>query len=411
MDVTLPTKKHSDFFLSEATGTAFIGGFGSGKSYTLITRMLATVIEYPTIVALYVAPTYSLIRDVLYPLVEEILDGTGIKYRINKAESTITVGKGRILCRSGDNPGRLIGLTAGDCFVDELDTIDPVKAEDIWNKCLGRMRAKFPDGKKNQIYTATTPEGYRFCYKKFKKNPPKDYMMVRCSTYDNPHLPDGFIDGMKASYPPQLFEAYCHGKFVNLTSGSVYSHFDREKNHTDRTIAKGDVLLCSMDFNVLGSCVAVYVQEGDTLYLVEEFSAADTRHMVEVIKEKYGKHRIKCFPDATGSKTTTNANQSDIALLKQAGFMVRARAANPRIIDRVNASNLLFYNNRMFVNTNQCPETTDAFEQQVWDEKTGLPEKQHGPATVDDHIDAATYCPAYLYPIKRRNQTRSELPF
>lgn len=408
--VSLPTKKHSDFFLSKNLATAFVTGMGGGKSYTLITRMIATKLQYPSIDLLYIAPTYSLIRDVLFPLIDEILGGTGVQYNINKADSDILFpNSGRIMCRSGDNPGRLIGMTVGDVFIDELDTMEPRKAEDIWNKCLGRMRAIFPDGKINQAWVATTPEGHRFVYKKFKKKPPEGYAIVQGSSHDNPYLPPGFIDAMRASYPPQLFEAYCNGKFCNLTSGAVYSYFDRYKHHTDRVIEKNDILLCSCDFNVMGSCVAVYVREKDKLYLVEEFAANDTRHMVEILNEKYPKHRIKMFPDSTAKRMTTNSNISDISMLKQAGFQINAKSVNPRILDRVNATNILFYNERIFINTKQCPEITEAFEQQVYDEKTGLPEKQHGPATVDDWIDGATYCPAFLFPIKKVNTTRREL--
>jgi hypothetical protein len=63
--------------------------------------------------------------------------------------------------------------------------------------------------------------------------------VVHASTYENEaNLPDDYIPSLRASYPPQLIEAYIRGQFVNLTSGSVYPNFDRKLNHTAETIRK-----------------------------------------------------------------------------------------------------------------------------------------------------------------------------
>jgi hypothetical protein len=46
-------------------------------------------------------------------------------------------------------------------------------------------------------------------------------------------LPTDYIDSLRASYPPQLIEAYLEGRFVNLNSGCV-PEFSRKLNHADR---------------------------------------------------------------------------------------------------------------------------------------------------------------------------------
>lgn len=64
------------------------------------------------------------------------------------------------------------------------------KAEQGWNKIVARMRYNV-DGLKNRIDVTTTPEGFKFVYKRFHKQPQertalgKQYGMVQASTFDN----------------------------------------------------------------------------------------------------------------------------------------------------------------------------------------------------------------------------------
>ena len=85
LDVEL-TDPQAEFFQSSAKSTAVISGFGAGKTQTLMTRLIATAIEYPKGDFLYVAPTVPLIRDILYPKLHEFLPKVGIDFTINKSE-------------------------------------------------------------------------------------------------------------------------------------------------------------------------------------------------------------------------------------------------------------------------------------------------------------------------------------
>jgi hypothetical protein len=110
------------------------------------------------------------------------------------------------------------------------------------------------------------------------------------------------------------------------------------------------------------------------------------------------------YPDASGgARKTVNAAISDIVLMKQAGFTVRANASNPAIKDRVAAANLMFERGAYMVNPDTCREYTAALEQLAYD-KNGLPDKSSG---YDHVVDAATYFVAYQFPIQRRVVTSS----
>jgi hypothetical protein len=125
----------------------------------------------------------------------------------------------------------------------------------------------------------------------------------------------------------------------------------------------------------------------------------DTPAMIETIKERFPAHSITVYPDATGkSRKTVNASESDIALLRKAGFRIRAYNKNPAVKDRITAMNSAFEKGRYFVNTDACPEYTRCLEQLVYD-KNGQPDKE---SDMDHITDAGGYFIAYEYPIVKR---------
>lgn len=249
---------------------AFVAGFGSGKSEVLHMLAITTISLFPWAnVAIY-SPTYDLIKLNNLPRVQEELTKAGIKHKLNKQDFIITTEFGNnIIFRSMDNPSRIIAYEVFYSFIDELDTMPAARAEEAWNKIISRNRQQPPHGASipkgtiveltetaqtsksgkhhalqedtffdpctfsliNKVGVFTTPEGYKFTYRKWKKEDNAGYRLIRASTYSNPHLPASYIENLKASYPPQLIEAYLEGEFVNLTGGRVYHAFSRDDNH------------------------------------------------------------------------------------------------------------------------------------------------------------------------------------
>ncbi len=401
-EITL-TVPQSEFFSSDARYTAAVAGFGSGKTQVAVTRLMATKLEYPTIDLAYLAPTYSLVRDIFYPYMSELLSYLEIPYLINKSEHNIYLqGYGKVICRTMDNPDMLVGWDAGDAFLDEFDILKTDKAHQVMRKLSARLRQQFPDGKKNQRYVTTTPEGFKATYELFRKNPLPDSSLTQMSTYSNAaNLPDDYIQGLIDLYPKQLIEAYLNGEFVNLQAGSVYYSFDRQKMHVDTEPKKFESLLWGMDFNVMDMCASCWVRRGKHLHAVDEFMGLrDTPDMIEAIKEEYPKNPIIVFPDASGSGTSSKScSISDIKLLRDAGFKVKANNKNPLIKNRVAAVNKLFEDEKGFINTERCPELTMSIEQQAYDKKTGQPEKD---GNLDNRNDGAGYLIHYLHPINHK---------
>jgi len=400
---------------------AFVGGFGSGKTYVGCVDTLTFFGENPSTIRQkniqgYFGPSYPSIRDIFYPTIDECAYNMGMTCDIKEVNKEVHVYSGRkyygtVKCRSMDKPSSIIGFKISRGIVDELDVLDAKKAEQAWNKIVARLRLSIP-GVENSIGVTTTPEGYKLVYKKFADNPSPSYSMVQASTYENAaYLPEDYISSLIETYPDNLIEAYLRGQFVNLTSGSVYKEFDRSYNHSDEDIKDGEPLYIGMDFNVGNMTAVVHVKRDGLPVAVDEITGSlDTPEMIKLIKSRYWQESsanefvktrtILIYPDSSGdNRTSQKASRTDILLLKEAGFRCCYKKKNPSVKDRVATVNRMFRNGlgerRYRINTSKCPVTTQDFEQQCYTDN-GEPDKASG---NDHRPDAAGYFIAFEYPI------------
>ncbi|MGQ7956501.1 terminase large subunit domain-containing protein [Pseudomonas sp. SP16.1] len=412
-----------EFLLLPHKFRAFVAGFGSGKTWVGGAGICKHVWEWPGVNSGYFAPTYPQIRDIFFPTIEEVAFDWGLKVKTKEGDKEVEFYSGcryrsTTICRSMEKPQTIVGFKIGHALVDELDVLPMLKAQHAWRKIIARMRYKL-DGLKNGVDVATTPEGFKFVHQQFvkqlrdKPHLAAMYGMVQASTYDNEaNLPDDYIESLIESYPPQLIQAYLRGQFVNLVSGTIYCAYDRKLNGCTDTVQAGEPLFIGMDFNVGKMSAVTHVKRDGLPRAVDEIMKGyDTPDMVQKIKERYWRYdgnayhktcEILIYPDASGdSRKSVNASVTDLALLKQAGFQVKAPDANPPVKDRINAMNAMFCNakgeRRYRVNADKCPTYADCLEQQVWG-ANGEPDKS---TDIDHPNDAGGYFIHREYPIVR----------
>lgn len=392
---------------------AFVAGYGSGKTWVGCMAKAIHYLQHPLINQGYFAPTYSHIRDIFFPTVEESVFDMGLSVDIKEGNKEVHFYTGKIyrgttICRSLDKPQNIIGFKIGHALIDEIDILPTNKAKQSWQKVIARMRYK-GTGLKNGVDITTTPEGFKFVYKTFvealekKPNLTHNYGLIQASTYDNEaNLPDDYISSLLESYPSELRDAYLEGKFVNLTSGTVYRNYNRHKHNSEETIQPGEPLYIGMDFNVQHMAATIYVKRGDIWHAVDELKEVfDTPDMIRIIRDRYQseKHSIIVYPDATGdNRKSVSANSSDIALLRQANCYVKANSKNPFVKDRILATNKAFEDMKIMINKTACPTVAACLEQQCYT-VNGEPDKTSG---FDHQNDATTYPIAFEMPIKER---------
>lgn len=402
------TKPQFELVTTDFRYPAMVAGFGAGKTQALVARAIRLKLEFPDNNIAYYLPTYDLVDRIAMPRFEETFAEYGMfegeDFRIIRGKSSLirVFGAGEIIFRTMDRPGRIIGYEVGDSLVDELDTLKTEDARLVWQKIISRNRQKKPGGAPNTVAVGTTPEGFRFVYERWKKEPPNEqYHIIKASTYSNArNLPDNYIDDLIADYPPNLIQAYLDGEFVNLTSGAVYPEFDREANRCNSVIAPGEALHIGMDFNVGKMAGVVFVQRnGDPHAVAELVGLLDTPAMIQAIKARFPNHAIFVYPDASGgARKTVQASVSDLALLGQAGFTVLNNASNPLVKDRILSVNIMLHaggRRRLKVNTDLCPAFTEGLEKQAYNDK-GEPDKTSG---IDHVVDAGGYFICYRFPV------------
>lgn len=403
---------------------ALVSGFGTGKTWVGCADLCKHAWEWPGVNSGYFAPTYPMIRDIFFPTMEEVAEDWGLEVDINESNKEVHFYSGgayrsTVICRSMEKPGAIVGFKIGKALVDELDVMPMAKAEHAWRKIIARLRQKV-DGLQNGVSVTTTPEGFKFVYQQFVKQLREKpelkelYGLVQASTYQNAkNLPADYISSLVASYPPQLINAYIRGQFVNLASGNVYANFDRRLNHTPERIRANEALHVGLDFNVMNmTAVVSVVRDNLPLSLEELTKVRDTPAMAKLLKDRYSDkgHSVVIYPDASGGNTSSkNASESDLSILRQAGFQISVNPSNPAVKDRINAVDAMALNaegkRRWLVNTDACPVLTEAQEQQAWD-KNGQPDKKTG---HDHPNDAVGYFMVKRYPIVKRTAAVSQL--
>jgi len=394
------SKPQHDFLTATEKYVAAVAGFGSGKTHAALSRIMGNMMAAPGIDQAYLAPTYPLIRDIFYPAIDKMLPEMGLDYIINEGKHIVKIeGLGKIFCRTMERPEKIVGWEVADAVLDEFDILPTDKAYLAFRKTAARLRQKNPTGRINQLFVTTTPEGFKATYNLFKKKPLKNSRLIQMSTYSNAkNLPVDYIAELMEQYPKELIQAYLLGEFVNLTSGVVYTSYDRFTCRSTEKIEENDTLHIGQDFNVGKMASTIYVVRGDIWHAVGELvDLLDTPALIDTIKEKFGNHKIIFYPDASGkNRKSQDASKSDLALLKLAGFSVKNNKKNPFVKDRILSVNKALDDGLLKINDKLAPTVASGLEQQAYD-KNGSPEKNG-----DDHQNDATGYPiAFSMPIKK----------
>ena len=385
----------------------YCAGFGAGKTFALCAKAIFLGLDNPNTTAAVFEPTNIMLRDVWMRSFDEFLEQFKIEYdfRVSPQPEYIlhlSNGPVTLICRATETFNRIRGQNLSFCLADEIDT----SSQEVSKKAAEMMLARLRGGKKPQLALASTPEGYKYMYRTFvEEGDNDDRRLIRAATTDNPHLPKGFVESLYQNYDNQLIASYIQGEFTNLANTTVYHPFCRDRHWCDTEILETDRLLIGVDFNVSACFTEVIVRRGDEFHVVAEHHPKDTPALVRLLKETYPVQleagNLVVIPDAASrQRTTTNASESDLSLLRKGGFQLKVQSANPQISDRVNCVNVLLLADRMKVH-NRCKYLIKSLEQQTYD-KSGKPEK--GVGGLDDisgPVDALGYAVSYLAPLRR----------
>jgi phage terminase large subunit-like protein len=192
------------FALCDQPFPCFVGGFGSGKTAAAMARAMHLKGLCAQQSIAYYLPTYPLIQDIAFERFPALCEAKGIPFKLNRQDAVMEIaGMGRIVFRNMEQPDRIVGYEVAHSLVDEIDTMTTDKARSAWNKIIARNRQKC--GMPNTVGVATTPEGFKFVYDRWKRNPAPGYVLFEAKTEENAaNLPADYIDNLRASYPSNI---------------------------------------------------------------------------------------------------------------------------------------------------------------------------------------------------------------
>jgi hypothetical protein len=192
----------------------------------------------------------------------------------------------------------------------------------------------------------------------------------------------------------EMVEQQIAGKVLVTATGACYPSFSRVENMGQFARGSGDQFI-GIDFNVDPGMHAYLIEvRGDDVYVLDEIYIrnGDTPQLAVEMTRRYGTG-IPLVPDAAGGQRSTTGT-SDHAILREAGFRLKNRPANPPIKNRINAVNGRILNGlgerHLFVD-NSCKLLKRDLESCTWEVLTKA--GYRGPLT---HPGAALGYPVHL---------------
>ncbi|HBE9077635.1 terminase large subunit domain-containing protein [Serratia fonticola] len=398
-----PKARFRDAVCGRRFGKTFLGKAEMRRAARLADRWNVSVEDE----IWYCAPTLKQAKRVFWRRLKQAIPLHWRASKPNETELSITLNNGHIIrCVGLNNYDDLRGSGLFFVLIDEWADCPYQAWEEVIRPMLSTCKYTV-DGVQHvggHALRIGTPKGFNHCYDTYSAGQDgrePDHRSWLYTSVDGGNVPPEEIETARRTMDPRTFRQEYLASFENY-QGVVYYCFDRKENHTDDTIQPGDELHIGMDFNVGKMAAVVYVMREGLPHAVDELmNKFDTRAMIEEITKHFLGHKILIYPDASGkNRGSSNASESDISLLKDAGFTVKAKDSNPAVKDRVNSVNAMLCNTygdrRMKVNTKKCPKFTQCLERQVYAD-SGEPDKKGG---FDHGNDAGGYPIVYLFALK-----------
>jgi len=399
IQLTIPQYKISQ---SHKRFKVLISGRRFGKTYLAITEMMKYA-ALPNQRIWYVAPTLKMAKDICWSNLKEVLNQFNWIEDINETTLTITMRKSNstISLKSADMPDSLRGTGLNFLVLDEFSDIP----KRTWFEVL---RASVSDTL-GSVFMCGTPRGYgNWSYEMFLKGKQdNEWDSFQYTTLDGGMVTKSEIEQAKSDLDQRTFRQEFEGTFENY-SGAIYYNFHPIDSVVDRQIDWTKPLHIGMDFNVSPMSAAVAQVERDKLYFVDEvvIYGSNTDEMCEEIRNRYGtKLPIFIYPDPAARQRKTSAGgKTDLSILQNAGFDVKAKLRHTAVRDRINTVNSRLKDSKgirhIFI-SKYCKTLIKGLQRQTYKEDTNIPNKEDG---FDHMNDALGYLVDYIKPLVIQNR-------
>jgi hypothetical protein len=374
-----------------------IAGRRFGKTHLAI-RELCYYAKAPDQEVWYVAPTYKMAKNIVWKKLKNRLTDLNWVAKHNETELSLLLKNGSTISLKGaDNYDSLRGVGLDFIVLDEFADIDP----EAWYETL---RPTLSDKQGRALFIGT-PKGIgNWAYEIYQKALENDsWSSYTFTTIEGGNVPLEEIEAAKQDLDTRTFRQEYMATFETF-AGRIYYSFDRALNVVKYEGNTPDAVYVGMDFNIDPMSAVVATRIGDTLHIIDEVRlfSSNTQEIVDELKQRFPRSKLWVYPDPAGNQRKTSAGgQTDINILTNAGFVVKAPRSHTPVRDRINAVNSRLCSSsgvrHLFVDP-KCKYTIEGLERQTYKEGSSQPDKDSG---YDHMNDALGYMIDYLFPVRR----------
>lgn len=387
---------------SDARFRTCVFGRRSGKT-TLAIREMIKFASKPNKNIWYVSPSYRMSKEIVWhKLCDMLLDLRWVAKK-NESELTLYLKNGSTISLKGsDNRDSLRGRKLDFLVLDEAADIHPSVFFEV-------LRPALADSQGHALF-AGTPKGLGNFLKDLydKSLVDENWESFHATTLEGGFVAEEEIEEAKHILDTRTFAQEMLADFIESGQKIMYN-FDLDESV--KAYPYGDDIPNTVhighDFNVgFMTAVCYDIMPDGTMWAFDEIvlTSSNTDEMVTEIKNKFPVQNIVCYPDPSAKAQKSSAGgRTDISILQNAGFTVKAPNKHNPVRDTINAVNSMLKNaggvRRMFFDP-KLRQTIKSMDRWQYKENTMIPEKDG--AVDHSHLcDCVRYITDYLNPIRK----------
>ena len=401
MKLSIPQKTVAQ---DETRFRVLVGGRRFGKT-TLAIRELCYHARIPNQTCWYVSPSYRMSRQIAWEKLKTILYKLNWVQKTNEADLTLLLKNNSKIClRGADNADSLRGIGINFLVMDEVSLIP----QSAWTEVL---RPTLSDTLGKALFIGT-PKGIGNWLYDLYQTQDDGWSSHRFTTIQGGWVNQAEIEAAKRDLDKRTFDQEYNSTFETY-SGVVYYGFKREQNVKQLAFDKPqNIIHIGIDFNISPLSAVCFVIADNKMVIIDEIEmyGSNTDELVNEIYSRFPGTKIFAYPDPSARARKTSAGgRTDLSILANAGFIVKAPNKHMPVRDRINSMNSKLCNGKsergIYIHP-KCKKLISCLERQIYKPGTSQPDKDSG----HDHMpDSLGYAISYLFPITRQYNVQPQL--
>lgn len=370
-----------------------------GKTY-LAMRELARFARLPNQRCWFIGPTRAQGKGIVWEQLKDRLSELNWVDRVNESELRLQLVNGsEIQIMSADAYDRMRGYSVNFAVFDEFADMDP----QVWTA----VRPTLSDRTGHAMFIGT-PKGTgnwsKEIFDRARDNP--SWASWQFTTLQGGRVSAEEIAQAQMEMDERTFRQEYEATFESF-AGRIYYAFTDE-NILPYSGGEPTAIYVGMDFNIDPMSACIGVRTGDTMHIMDEIRmfSSNTQEMAAELQQRYPRlaaaNRIWVYPDPAARQRKTSAGGlTDISILQNAGFQVKAPHSHDPVRDGINNVNSRLCNQlglRQLLVDPKCKYTIESLERHAYKTGTSQPDKDSG---YDHMTDALRYMISYIWPVKR----------